>query len=69
MSPIDNLMSPIDCDIKLSCNRRSQYQLPWAVNYSVAQPGDARLLLTVGDDPAAHLYDASSGRQVGAWGT
>lgn len=43
---------------------RSHYRLPWAVNCTVAQPGSCRLLLTVGDDPAALLYDAASGRQV-----
>ena len=45
---------------------RSQYRLPWAVNYTVVQPGDCRLLCTVGDDPAALVYDAASGRQVAA---
>jgi hypothetical protein len=29
------------------------------------QPGSCRLLLTVGDDPTAHVYEAASGRQVG----
>lgn len=45
--------------------RRSQLPLPWAVNCTVMQPGSCRLLLTVGDDPTAHVYEASSGRQVG----
>ena len=44
----------------------SQYRLPWAVNYTVVQPGGCRLLCTVGDDPTAHVYDAASGRQVAA---
>lgn len=47
------------------CPRCSQLPLPWAVNCTVVQPGSCRLLLTVGDDPAAHVYEASSGRQVG----
>ncbi|KAL4427141.1 hypothetical protein ABPG77_001145 [Micractinium sp. CCAP 211/92] len=42
----------------------SQHRLPWAVNCTVVQPGSGRLLLTVGDDPTAHVYDAASGRQV-----
>lgn len=42
----------------------SQYRLPWAVNYTAVQPGTSRLLLTVGDDPSAHVYEAASGRQV-----
>lgn len=44
----------------------SQLHLPWAVNCTVVQPGGCRLLLTVGDDPAAHVYEAASGRQVRA---
>ncbi|KAL4459152.1 hypothetical protein ABPG75_014017 [Micractinium tetrahymenae] len=42
----------------------SQFRLPWAVNCTVVQPGTSRLLLTVGDDPAAHVYEAASGREV-----
>ncbi|PRW20425.1 putative WD repeat-containing -like [Chlorella sorokiniana] len=42
----------------------SQLPLPWAVNCTVMQPGSCRLLLTVGDDPTAHVYEAASGRQV-----
>lgn len=42
----------------------SQHRLPWAVNCTVVQPGSGGLLLTVGDDPTAHVYEAGSGRSV-----